>query len=219
MPASPIPRNLAQTIPLVALGLAVLLALPAPPVRADDVGSAYTRLDLDNGCRWDELSEEEAEMAGGNCAWCPGHGDVAVRFCEGDLRQSIQYGPIDPQKPVWSGFGEFNHAGETIEWRLRYGRPFAAIQRFFIENINPDTGAIEETRRGQVLVVSTVATADNPVSCPAGYVDARANSDANAIARQVADNVAAGFRCGVDEAQFHGIRGPHAGSPTGFYQQ
>lgn len=37
-----------------------------------------------------------------------------------------------------------------------------------------------------------------------GYVDAAENPDANALARRIADDVAPGFTCGIDEAQGYG---------------
>lgn len=196
---------------IIALALALSVANGA---NAQQTSTVYTKLGLDNACKWDVQTAEEEEEAQGNCAWCPGHGDLPVRFCEGDLRQSVQYGPIDPERPIWTSFGEFNHVNDTIEWVLASGNPIAAIQRFFIENANPATGEVEEARRGQVLVISTIAGADKSVSCPAGYVDARANSDANVIARGVATHIVPTFSCGIDEAVFHGKRGPYSGSPV-----
>lgn len=191
------------------------LALPAGAI-AQKMTSEYSKYDLEKNCVWDPQTAEEADEAQGNCAWCPGLGELQVRFCEGDLRQSLQYGQVDPNASVWNSFGEFNYTNPTVEWRLHDGAPVAAIQRFFIENSNPDTGEPDEKSRGQVLVVSTVALQPGGQSCPAGYVDARANSDANVLARQIADTVAQGFRCGIDKPQFHGNRSPYSGTPTGF---
>jgi hypothetical protein len=69
----------------------------------------------------------------------------------------------------------------------------------------------DDAHTGQVLVISTVAQPANPRSCPAGYVDARENSDANVIARRVADEIASSFRCGVDIPVFHGKKGALSG--------
>ena len=73
---------------------------------------------------------------------------------------------------------------ETIEWRYtKTDRPYAAIVRFFIENMNPETGAADSKRVGQVLVVHRVANTEDGATCIVGMVDARANENANQRAR------------------------------------
>lgn len=44
--------------------------------------------------------------------------------------------------------------------------------------------------------------------CHVGYVDGRANPDANALARKVADKKTRAFRCGKDVPDSHGKTGP-----------
>ena len=178
--------------------------------------SAFTDLDLDKSCKWDPVNEDEG--AGGGCAWCPGLPDVPVRFCESDLRQSVEYGPVPENSGHWASFGQFNRILPKIEWRLDNGAPYAAIQRRFIENANPATGTPDKAHEGQVLVVSTVATRENPVSCVIAYVDARANANANELARNAADELARDFGCGNDEPQFIGERGPFAGDPSNSFE-
>jgi hypothetical protein len=197
---------------LSALLVLLLALLPGARPALAGPDSQYSKLDLDNGCCWDPQSEQEAEESLGNCGWCDGIAGYPVRFCEGDLRQSVLYGEVDAESAEFHSFGQFNYINPTIEWRVEGGRPYAAIQRRFIENSDPKTGEVTEAVRGQVLVVSTVAEPGG-LSCPVAYVDARANSDANELARQAADTVARSFRCGVDEAQFVGKRGPLAGDP------
>jgi len=51
-----------------------------------------------------------------------------------------------------------------------------------------------------------------------GYIDARANKNANAIARNVADKFARNFKCGTDTPKFHGKRGESAGTPSRSFQ-
>ena len=165
--------------------------------------SAYTKLDLENGCEFYQSDEM------GGSAQCDGYKDYPVYFSEGDLRQTLRFGHVDPGSDHWESFGQFNHVNNTIEWRLgSSGKPFATILRWFIDDGDPDA------KDGQVLVVSTVGTAANPVSCIAGYVDARANSNANELARSVADSVAPVFKCGEDLPSFYGERGPKSGDPT-----
>lgn len=186
-----------------------LLAAGFAATAAQANESAYTERNLD-ACK--TLSEEaEGESVTLQCA---GYKDLAVTFKEGDLRQSQSYGPISK---IWldeafESFGSFNHTGATIEWRLGSdGTPFAAIARWFVAD--PETSGAENARSGQVLVVSTVATAKNPSSCVVGYVDALENKDANTLARTVADEDAPGFTCGVNEPKWQGKRGELAGDP------
>jgi hypothetical protein len=201
---------------MIRAGLALLtlslLAAGGSPALAQS--SRFTELNLDKGCKWDP----QAEDGEGACAWCPGLGTIAVRFCESDLRQSVEYGAVPANSGHWASFGQFNHMLPRIEWRLEDGVAYAAIQRRFIENANPDTGVPDKAHEGQVLVISTIATAANPVSCVVAYVDTRANPDANELAHQVADNLARSFACGSDEPQFIGNRGPYAGDPTNSFE-
>ncbi|MEC9344109.1 MAG: hypothetical protein VYD64_09725 [Pseudomonadota bacterium] len=215
MSAAPM-KSKRRHIPVLAiLSAAGMWASVALPAIAND--SAYTKIDFDKTCQWDKRTPEEEDEGMGGCATCQGYGANVVRFCEGDLRQSVHYGSAVPDEPGWNSFGEFNHVSLTVEWRLSAGEPVAAIHRFFIENVN-DNGEVTPDRKGQVLVISTVSHPGSPLSCPAGFVDARANADANELARQVADTVAPGFRCGVDRPAYHGTRGVLSGSPTAMSQ-
>ena len=187
------------------------------PVAAEAAESVYTKLDFDAGCTWKEPeSEEEAQMGGE--AVCKGLEGYPVHFAESDLRQFIAYGPVADRSAFPTGFSQWNSVNETIEWRIENGKPFATIHRWFLDNIDPDTGAAEEAFRGQVLVISTVADPGAPeaerMSCVVGLVDALANRDANVLAREVADDYANGFRCGVDKPAFHGKRGDRSGTPN-----
>jgi hypothetical protein len=196
----------------VALGL--LLNVMSAAI-AGKITSEYTKLDLDAGCKWSTpQSEEEAQMGGD--AVCAGYKTWPVYFAEGDLRQFVAFGPVDDPMEFPGGFGQFNSVNTTIEWRLDSGRPFATILRWFIENMDPNTGETKDSLKGQVLVISTVADprAAHRVSCVVGYVDAKANGNANVLARQVSDGPARNFRCGRDKPQFYGNRGPLSGSPN-----
>lgn len=173
-------------------------------------GSAYSERDLD-AC---ETVEETGEGPSVTLK-CAGLGDLPVYFKESDLRQSQAYGPIGDAwlKDAFESFGPFNHSNARIEWRLDgAGKAFATIVRWFVAD--PETTGEDDQRYGQVLVVATVATAENPTSCAVGYVDALANPDANVLARRVADDEAGDFACGLNEPQWHGKRGALAGEPT-----
>jgi hypothetical protein len=57
---------------------------------------------------------------------------------------------------------------------------------------------------GRVLVVTRLGPGG---SCHVGYVDARANPDANALARKLADEHARTFKCGTDKRIVAGTKG------------
>lgn len=171
--------------------------------------SAYSDRNLD-ACKTLSQEEEGASVS----LQCGGYEDLSVYFKEGDLRQSQMYGRVSKAwlDEAFESFGPFNHTGAKIEWRLAGdGKPVATIVRWFVSD--PETTSDTDTRYGQVLVVSTVATAENPTSCVVGYVDALENKDANTLARKVADEDAHDFACGLGEPQWHGLRGKRAGEP------
>ncbi|WP_426240389.1 hypothetical protein [Pararhizobium sp. DWP1-1-3] len=193
-----------------AMPFLILVPIVASPSLAND--STYTDLDTD---RCKPLLPEDTE--GGSLSLrCKGFKDHAVYFKEGDLRQSILYGPVSDTyiAGVFESFEPFNNATRKIEWRLDAdGKPVATILRWFLDNIDPVTYQPSPKLKGQVLVVSKVADGTGQ-GCVVGYVDALANPDPNALARQVADARATNFVCGKDMAGYHGIRGPTAAEPT-----
>ncbi|MFN3318474.1 MAG: hypothetical protein ACK43M_07015 [Allorhizobium sp.] len=136
------------------LPLAVLLAaniLSATAAQAND--SAYTDLNLDN-CQTIEADAMGASLL------CKGFNGLGVHFKEGDLRQSVLFGPVDRelQHGAFESFSAFNRVNDKIEWRRdASGKPFATILRWFIENPGPG-GSPSPESTGQVLVISRVAT-------------------------------------------------------------
>lgn len=193
-------RRIFQAVPIALSSLVVMV------ISAGAAESIYTKIDFDTCIT---LSSYE----NGGTLHCTGHGGYGVLLKEGDLRQSVQFGHV-ARDDVFESFQPFNRANETIEWRLgEGGAPYATILRWFIENTDPDTGAVSKATTGEMLVVSRVGQPGSAESCVVGYVDAKANSGANELARQVADNLARGFTCGTDVPMFHGVRGPLAGEP------
>ncbi len=181
---------------------AAFLALSLTSLRAESV---YTSPNLDTECTVVETNE-----VGGT--WkCTGIKEYPVWFSEGDGRQSIFIGHVGDwyQKGAWESFGQFNHYGGTIEWVLESGAPVAAITRFFVQN-SEDPPSKDE---GQVLVISKVGQPGAGEACVVGYVDARANTEPNALARKVAADFVKSFVCRWDEPVYHGIKGPTAGEP------
>lgn len=182
-----------------------LILLSAGSAFAND--SAYVDVSRDK-CK--TIAEEHGIYA---LMSCPGYGDYPVHFKEIDVRQSFSFGHIgkDYLDGAFESFIPFNHAGTMVEWRVtKAGTAVATILRWIIENPDPKTGESVPALEGQVLVVSKVAQKDDGKGCVAGYVDALANADPNTIARKVADEVAPSFRCGIDQAAFHGKRGDKA---------
>lgn len=162
--------------------------------------SAYTKVDFEKDCR-----EVETDELGGT--WiCKGYGGYEIRFAEGDLRQSTFYGHVGPwyEKGAFETFTGFNHAGDTVEWRLEAGVPVAAIRRWFVSSGTDDKG--DPLPEVQVLVISKVGQKDEGEACVVGYVEATANKDANVLARKVADEEARDFACRYSEAMWHGER-------------
>jgi hypothetical protein len=177
-------RILAPTI-AIACGLAPTLG-PAPAA-ANPVKSLYTTVDL-KVCR-----QLKRHRDGG--AWrCEGLAGLPVYVAEGDLRHFVSVG-ADPQKrrAATQTLGAFNSIFEkgqsraTIEWRFnRRGErklPYAIIVRFHTSR---------DGRNGDVLVVSKVSDSE---TCHVAYIDALANPDAIALARQIADSRAKSFDC------------------------
>jgi hypothetical protein len=186
-------------------------ALISAPALAND--SVYTDVSRDK-CRllreWEGASSQSL---------CPGIGDYPVHFIESDIRQGFFFGHVRQSylENGFESFGPFNHAETTVEWRLDDSRkPIAAILRWIIENPDPQTDRSTKAFQGQVLVISKVAQKEDGDGCVVGYVDALANADANTLARRIADERAASFRCGTDQASYHGNRGDKAGEPMHF---
>lgn len=185
----------------VMAGLSLLTVLTlASPAPAND--SSYTDLDLD-AC--ETLAEDPMSVS----LKCDGYGEFPIYFKEGDLRQSVIFGKVDREliEGAFESFSAFNRVNTKIEWRLNgAGTPVAAILRWFIENPGP-SGSPSPESTGQVLVISRVGTAAYPGSCFVGMVDAKATADANRVARQVADDIADTFDCGMQPPEWYGKRG------------
>jgi hypothetical protein len=94
---------------------------------------------------------------------------------------------------------------KKIEWRVERGangklKPFATIMRW-----STTVASGDEPVRGAVLVVMGLAPGN---VCHVGYVDAKANPDADALAERLADENARKFRCGADKPIVLGKKGP-----------
>jgi hypothetical protein len=190
-------------LPSVIL-LALLAFLPAVAFgqTAAPIASAYTQFDSNN-CR--HTRGRDVEDYG---SWlCPGYGNIPVRLAAGDQRMYVSFGHNAAREPAAaetiSGFNDVYKG--TIEWRLERKpdgklQPFATILRW-----NFMTSPDDRQASGRKLVVTRLGTGG---VCHVGYVDARANPDANELARKLADEKARTFKCRVDRAKSLGNSPP-----------
>jgi hypothetical protein len=176
---------------------------PAPVERV------FTTLDLAK-CRHTPGRAEEDYGA-----WrCVGHAGIPILVTAGDQRSYVSYGPQAAREPAArQTLAAFNGAGRTIEWRIERrpdGRrhPFATILRWSTTR-SDDRG---DPIRGQVLVVTRLPPGG---VCHVGYIDGRANANANELAIEIADRHARGFKCGVDKPVVSGVKGPGFSGPSG----
>jgi hypothetical protein len=180
-------------------GVLIVLGLASAPAASQTVEYVYTRFDAKQ-CK--HTKGRAVEDYG---SWlCPGHEKIAVRLSAGDQRMYVTYGSGQKDDLASSQtFPGFNSVYEgTVEWRIEKmpdgkARPFATILRWNIMTARDRenaTGPITST--GRVLVVTRLGPGG---VCHVGYVDARANPDANELARKIADEHARSFKCGKDQ--------------------
>lgn len=177
---------------MLALAVAVLTLGAAPVSAQSGFTSAYTDLDLDT-CLVLDADDFGASWA------CPGYKGFPLMVQEADLRFSLSYGfNVEKNSAGFQTLPPFNRLGSKLEWRLSNatGRwfPIATIVRY--HTADSETG--EDS--GEVLVVSQIAEGN---SCHIAYIDAKANADANGLARQAADK-AGHFDCQTDEVEVIG---------------
>lgn len=179
---------------------AIALAAGAGIAAAREPKSFYTTIDLGE-CR---IIHRHGDGNTWSCKGLPGY---PVIYGEGDLRAFVSVGTDADKrkrKAREQTLGPFNTIFQgqsrraTLEWRVHSDGdkkiPHATILRYFTRN---DTG------RGEVLVIMHVGERE---TCQAGIIDALAEPEAIALARQVADAAARTFSC-KDEPEVHGSRG------------
>lgn len=192
--------------------LALWLAGAAGAPAADEAfGSAYTNYDATK-CfhKAGRGPEDYGEWR------CRGLDGMAVLVSAGDQRMTMSFGPHAAAEPAVSqtlqGFNDVYKA--RIEWRFARtaggaAQPFAAIVRWNTALLDDSPGAPDAARpktvNGRVLVVTRLGPRG---VCHVGYVDARANPDAETLARKIADEHARAFRCDTDKPIILGETGP-----------
>lgn len=172
-----------------ALFAALVLAFSSVPAMGQAI-SDYTEYDFEADCALiGRAPDGEGDWAD---YVCPGYANYpfVIRYTDG--RESITYGfATESGMPT---FSPFNYANGTIEWRVKIERnteiPVAAIQRWFIADA-------EGNWDREVLVISRVGQPDGGGACAVAYIDAQTEA-ANQRARQLADEMAETFQCGVD---------------------
>jgi hypothetical protein len=179
-------------------GAMFVLGLASAPALSQTIESAYTKFDAKK-CKHEKGTAEEDYGS-----WlCPGYAGLRILLSAGDQRMFVSYGPWKDSLAATQTFPGFNDVYEgTVEWRIEKPakgrpRPFATILRWNLvtaEDQEKATGPIKPT--GRTLVVTRLGPGG---SCHVGYVDARANPDANERARKIADEHAQSFKCGKDE--------------------
>jgi hypothetical protein len=183
-----------------------LVVLAASSAAAQTIESTFTDFDLKK-CQH-ILGTVEEDYG----AWrCKGYDGIAIWMSAGDQRVMISFGPRAKEEPAaHQTLASFNGEGEKIEWRIEKGenkkQPFAAIMRWSTTTLD-DKG---EQVRGEVLVVTRLPPG---AVCHVGYVDGRANQNADELAREIADKRAREFRCCKDAPIVLGTTGPGFSDP------
>jgi len=178
-------------------GALILLGLASAPAASQSIEYIYTKFDSKT-CK--HKAGRAVEDYG---SWLrAGYQKIPVRLSAGDQRMHVTYGNWKDDLASSQTFPGFNSVYEgTVEWRIEKKpdgrtRPFATILRWNLVTARDRenaTGPITST--GRILVVTRLGPSG---VCHVGYVDARANPDANELARRIADEHARAFKCGKD---------------------
>lgn len=188
---------------LVIAGTAAALDVTTQAVAAE---SSYTSIAEKHCRKFDRLRIDGDEFAASRV--CEGRVGYKIFVREDDLRETLTIGKTlkrAADEPAASDhFGAFNSYDDTVEWRNGAdGKPYAAIVGWsYADNENPDASGRPKSLR--LLVVMRLPPG---AVCKVAYVDRAANSDANALARKAADEIAPNFKCGTDKVQIVGARG------------
>lgn len=127
---------------------------------------------------------------------CEGHGDWNVFFHSGDHGSASAFGRGDeaPEQMPYGGYvGNFGGFHDVLEWRVdAQGDAFATIHRYNSTSFDAEG----QSRSNSILIVAALRPGSETESCHVGYVNVTRLSGGNALAREMADQVAPGFSCG-----------------------
>jgi hypothetical protein len=188
------------------LAVFVIIVLVTSPATAQTIEGAFADFNLKK-CRHipGEVEEDYGEWR------CKGYDGIPIWMGAADQRVMISFGPRAKEEPAaHQTLSSFNGEGEKIEWRIEKSAnqkpPFAAIMHW--STTKPDDKG--DPVRGEVLVVTRLPPG---AVCHVGYVDGRANPNANELAREIADKNARKFRCRKDAPVVLGATGPGFSDP------
>ena len=173
-----------------ALIIIAAIASFATQAFASEVKSIYTKIDLKK-CR--QTQKPDSQVFEG--AWaCKGIAGYDVFLTAADAREMVSFGKTDANNCAGlKTFGGFNAAGATVEWRVKSGKPLAAILRWTV-SIDPE----DSTKKATWLVVNKL---DKGASCQMHYV-AGSFPNANEAARKAGDEKSEAFNCESDKPTF-----------------
>jgi hypothetical protein len=167
---------------------AVLVFLCPMAAGAAEVTSSVTNFDLAR-CKMIEPADQYVHAG----TWaCKGFGAVSIVQSSTDDRSYAAFGQDGMKHCSFrKTFSPFNTALSPVEWRIKGGKAFAAIERWSV---------VKDDRGHSVtwLVVNALRKGD---SCHVHYVSG-SYPDANIVARRAADRLAAAFDCGNDVPTF-----------------
>lgn len=147
--------------------------------------SVYTSFDLEKTCTRVEKGDDFVFAGTWKCKGYKGH-DIAISVS--DERTRLGFGPHAPGTCAYlRTFYRFNDALSPIEWRLKDGKPFAAIERWRV--VTDDDG--------HSVTWLVITKLDGRQACSVHYV-AGSYPNANEQARRAADELAPGFDCEHD---------------------
>jgi hypothetical protein len=178
-------------------GVLIALAVISAPAAGEPIEFVYTKFDSKT-CK--HTKGRGLEDYG---SWrCAGLGNVPVRLSAVDQRMQVTFGNGKDDLASSQTFPGFNDVYEgTVEWRIEKtagrARPFASILRWnVVTPTDRDKATSPSKASGRVLVVTRLGPGG---VCHVGYVDAKANPDANELARKLADETARTIKCGKDK--------------------
>lgn len=175
--------------------LPLVLCLASGTAAAAEITSAYTPFAIDTTCRTIEAGDGYVYAGTWSCPGAPGP-DLVI--ASADDREFVGFGANGSRSCSFlKTFHRFNAALSPVEWRMKGGTPFAAIERWRV--VMDDEGNTVTW-----LVVTALKVEE---SCPVHYV-AGSYPEANAAARRAADNLAERFDCESDIPTFDSTVGP-----------
>lgn len=168
--------------------------LAASAASAEETTSTFTKFELDT-C---EVIEKGDEYVYAGTWRCKGLDGIDIIQSSSDDRSFAAFGrDAGNNCSFQKTFGPFNTALSPVEWRIKNGKAFAAIERWSV---------VKDENGNSVTWLVVNALRDNE-SCHVHYVSG-SYPNANTEARRAADTLAAGFDCENGVPTFDSKIGP-----------